>query len=68
MVFENVMFVDDGIPQNDIGAAVLEDFKSHGNAFARLEGPVGLNLSNRFLVGTVCKLKDIATGGSFPNA
>lgn len=68
MIFEDIVVVENGFPKYDIGAAVLEDFKRHRDTFTRPECPVCLDLPNGFLVGAICKLKYVATGGPFANA
>lgn len=67
VILKDIVVVENRFPEYDIGAAILEDFEGHRDMFTRLEGPVCMDLSHCFLVGTICKLKYLPMGGPFAN-
>lgn len=67
MILEDVVVVNNVVPDNNIREAIFKHFEGQGNAFAGPEYPVGLDLSNSPLVGPVSELKKIAVSTSFVN-
>jgi len=60
MLFEDVVFVDKLLPNDDLRGTVLQDLECDGNSLSRSEGPMSAYLTDSLLVTAIRKLEIVA--------